>query len=189
MEFKAYRTLAPIQGHDVQVFVTTASGSQILVGTFTSILCRFVNVTETYLELNQRVPLHLDGEINIVWQMERGQLNMNVLQDTFGFFQGSGTSKTFRVDRQHKVPRARRFNIVFTADVSKDDFVDTEQAAMNGMIRTLSDADLRGVDMQKAAQVYHLLNCKVDTFSFGATAGRSVVANQWQGTAEGYYIN
>ena len=31
---------------------------------------------------------------------------------------------------------------------------------------------------------YTLKFCRVDTFSFGVTAGRHVVANAWQGTAQ-----
>lgn len=185
MQMRAVDTMDPLQGQDVQVFVSTASGAQILVGSFTSILVRFVNVTETYIELNQRVPRHLDGEINIVWQLERGMLNMNVLQDTFGFFQVNG--QAYGIDRSQKVPRARRFNISFASTVSPDDFLPGEFAGgQNGMMMAM--AGNAGLGNVPPFKTYHLLGCKVDTFSFGATAGRSVVANQWQGTAEGYQL-
>jgi len=164
-------TLDPIQGFDVEVTVSTFDGKSILAGRFTSILVRMVNVTETYLELNQRVPRHLDGEINIVWQMERGQLNMKVLEDTFGFF-GASSGQQMMISRIDKIKRARRFAIQFRVDVQPGQFVDAETARLSGQI----------FDPERTT--YLLQQCKVDTFSFGATSGRNIVANQWQGTAE-----
>lgn len=165
-------TLDPIQGFDVDVTVKGFNGP-ILVGRFTSILVRVVNVTETYLELNQRVPRHLDGEINIVWQMERGMLNMQALEQTFGFFAGGQQAS---ISRQDKVKRAVRFSISFEVSVKGTDFSDPDMAELNGQIVT------------PGRTTYGLDLCKVDTMSFGATSGRNIVANQWQGTAEGLRI-
>jgi len=162
--------LDPIQGFDVDVSIT-AIGGPILVGRFTSILVRVVNVTETYLELNQRIPRHLDGEVNIVWQCERGMLNTKVLQDTFGFFDSNSIS------RNNKIKRARRFTITFKVGVEKADFVDDQMANQHGQVRSGGPTS------------YMLQFCKVDTMSFGATSGRNIVANQWQGTAEGITIS
>lgn len=162
----------PIQGFDVDVTINPYGGgsSSMLVGRFTSILVRVVNVTETYLELNERMPRHLDGEVNIVWQCERGMLDMNVLSDTFGFFNSNA------IGRGTKIKRARRFTLSFKVNVIESDFVDT--AMSNAM-------------QQKnvATKNYTLNFCKVDTMSFGATSGRNIVANQWQGTAEGILIS
>lgn len=156
----------PIQGFDVDVTMTGQNGP-ILVGRFTSILVRVVNVTETYLELNQRMPRHLDGEINIVWQCERGMLNMKVLQETFGFFGSSGS-----ISREQKIKRATRFTIAFSVSVQNADFSDEIMADKHGQLKN------PGINS------YQLMFCKVDTMSFGATSGRNIVANQWQGTAE-----
>jgi hypothetical protein len=164
----------PIQGFDVDVSIqkydTGGSISQILVGRFTSILVRVVNVTETYLELNQRMPRHLDGEINIVWQCERGMLNTQVLQETFGFF---GTSNSIGRNND-RIQRARRFTIDFSVKVNNSDFVDENMRTYNAQLQT-----------NTPITTYRLHLCKTDTMSFGATSGRNIVANQWQGTAEG----
>lgn len=159
----------PIQGFDVDVTINGQNGP-ILAGRFTSILVRVVNVTETYLELNQRIPRHLDGEVNIVWQCERGMLNMKVLQETFNFFSGGGIS------RENKIKRAARFQLVFSVKVAQADFADDIMADKHGQL------DNPGVT------TYSLEMCKVDTMSFGATSGRNIVANQWQGTSEGISI-
>ncbi len=165
--------LDPIQGFDVEVQVVSATGSRILVGRFTSILVRVVNVTETYLELNQRMPRHLDGEINIVWQMERGMLNMKVLEETFGFFSASSNCM---ISRNEKIKRAQRFALTFKTSVSTDDFSDANMARMNSQLYS------------NDRTTYSLMMCKVDTMSFGATSGRNIVANQWQGTAEAMQV-
>lgn len=166
--------LDPIQGFDVDVSFSDAGGKPTLVGRFTSILVRVVNVTETYLELNQRIPRHLDGEVNIVWQCERGMLNTNVLQDTFGFFTGNQISRN-----GSKIKRAQRFQISFKVNITSGDFVNTDMENQHGQI----SAGLSG------PKSYQLQYCKVDTMSFGATSGRNIVANQWQGTAEGIVIS
>jgi hypothetical protein len=176
--------LDPIQGFDVDVTVSTYRGQSVLVGKFTSILVRVVNVTETYLELNQRIPRHLDGEINIVWQMERGMLNTGVLEESFGFFgSGGGLGSQGRISRYgasgaegyQRIPRARRFTIAFSVlSNNASDFSDDSTAAYNDQYVT-----------KPATKQYILQMCKVDTLSFGATSGRNIVANQWQGTAEG----
>ena len=173
MGINYYNTLDPIQGFDVDVTVLSQTGGSILMGRFTSILVRVVNVTETYLELSQRMPRHLDGEVNIVWQMERGMLNMQALEQTFGFFSGGGL---LSISRQEKIKRASRFSITFSVgiDASKD-FADVDMANLNDQAKGIRKS-------------YMLSFCKVDTMSFGATSGRNIVANQWQGTAEGIQI-
>ena len=180
--------LDPIQGFDVEVSMSSAgpgpgeASSQMLVGRFTSILVRVVNVTETYLELNERIPRHLDGEVNIVWQCERGMLNTQVLQDTFGFFSPAGSDLPGgSISRGNKVIRAKRFRITFRVSVKNEDFADTNMASHHGQIS--------GSNAKALPQQYTLEYCKVDTMSFGATSGRNIVANQWQGTAEGITIS
>jgi len=173
----ADNVLDPIQGFDVDVTFSPYQGgnTRVLVGRFTSILVRVVNVTETYLELSQRIPRHLDGEINIVWQCERGMLNMGVLEESFGFF--AGTTASTSIGRNDKVKRAARFTISFSVNVKSDDFANAIMAGQNGQISSNS-----------TRTQYVLQYCKVDTMSFGATSGRNIVANQWQGTAEGIEI-
>jgi hypothetical protein len=179
MPFNANMT-DPIQGFDVDVTVfsynsSSGASQQVLVGRFTSILVRVVNVTETYLELNQRMPRHLDGEINIVWQMERGMLNTGVLEETFGFFSGDQIGR----NEVSRIKRAARFSIDFRVQTGQEDFVDQQMKSWNGQIKYLNEKS------GNAKKTYRLHLCKTDTMSFGATSGRNIVANQWQGTAEG----
>jgi hypothetical protein len=106
--------------------------------------------------------------------MERGQLDMRVLEDTFGFFPPAGQQAV--ISRQDKIKRARRFVITFQVNVSQADFADGDMALLNGQVFNASKT------------TYVLQHCKVDTMSFGATSGRNIVANQWQGTSEGILI-
>lgn len=168
----------PIQGFDVEVTVSDyGTGSAVLVGRFTSILVRVVNVTETYLELNQRMPRHLDGEINIVWQMERGMLNTKVLEDTFGFFSGSAGVGADISRSTNRIKRAKRFTIDFRVKTAPSDFADQGMQQYNDQVNS-----------SLGTSGYRLSLCKTDTMSFGATSGRNIVANQWQGTAEGIQV-
>jgi hypothetical protein len=164
----------PLQGYDADVWVVDqGTGSFNLVGRFTSIQMVIRNATEPYMEYNQRFPRHLDGDIQIGWVMERGQLDARVFEQTFGL-------KT--LGREIRVNRMPRFQITFQ---TKADELDgkgiTAEAGSTGATNPSSETYLT----RKSNGRLVLSMCKVDTFTMGSTAGRQVIANRWEGMAEG----
>lgn len=169
----------PLQGYDVKVMVSSiytptgqGASAQQLVGAFTSLMFKIVNQTETYLPVNSRIPRHLDGEILVVWSLEQGLVSLNVIKNTFG----SNFNNTFKLGRGQLIPRTARFDIVWSPSLADNDKIAKDDATGQ------SEATLRLAD--SASSTYKLKYCRVDTFSFGVTAGRHVVANAWQGTAQ-----
>lgn len=171
----------PIQGYDVQVLSSVAMGNgSMLVGRFTSVMFKVVNQTETYLPLNQRIARQLDGEILFVWAAEQGFIHPQFLATTFGGGMASGfggandtaNDGTGVGGRAAKINRSVRFNLDFSVDLTKD--------RTNGANH---EAQFYNTNFGNTAG-FSLKMCRVDTYSFGVTAGRSVVANSWQGTAE-----
>ena len=170
----------PLQGFDVKVTISslyTPSGAgasaQQLVGAFTSLMFKIVNQTETYLPVNSRIPRHLDGEILVVWSLEQGLVDLNVIRNTFG----SDFNNQFKIGRGALIPRAARFDIVWKANLAEADKTAANDTESEATLRLQGNTDL-------AKSNYKLNYCRVDTFSFGVTAGRHVVANAWQGTAQ-----
>lgn len=163
----------PLQGYDVKVSVSTilGKGNNQLVGAFTSLMFKIVNQTETYLPVNSRIPRHLDGEILVVWSMEQGLVNLNVIKNTFG----NDFEAKFKLGRGTLIPRSARFDIVWTPNLADKD-KDTLGSPAEG------EATLQIAESHK--KTFRLHYCRVDTFSFGVTAGRHIVANAWQGTAQ-----
>ena len=161
----------PIQGFDVQVYsvahsaLTTGQNSQ-LQGVFTSLMFKVVNQTETYLPLNARIPRHLDGEVIFVWAAEQGLVSSNFMLNTFGKQFEDGIAK----GRGNKIPRSARFALVFKVDTAE-----------TGNHPATFDNETFVLGTQK---YFTLEYCRVDTYSFGVTSGRHVIANSWQGTAE-----
>lgn len=165
----------PFQGFDIKVEVPGVSGQ--LVGAFTSAMFKIVNQTETYLTLNSRVPRHLDGEIVTVWAAEQGLVNPKPLTNTFGSaFAGAMSSVTARNTR---IPRSARFELKFSIGVAPAD------AQSGTFIAGTTAGDRTQSALQTTTYTFKVKNCKVDTYSFGVTAGRNIVANSWQGTGEG----
>lgn len=157
----------PLQGYDIKV---QTSNNQ-LVGAFTSLMFKVVNQTETYLPLNSRIPRMLDGEIIVVWSLEQGLVNTDIVSNTFG----PTFAEKFGGPRGTLIPRAQRFNVNFRLN-SGDDWT---VAGGDEKLNTGSTASTYGTDLQ-----VDLMVCRVDTYSFGVTAGRHVVANAWQGTCQ-----
>lgn len=165
----------PIQGFDVDVWVQDQSssgddptaGNLILAGSFTSIVVTIRNATEAYLELNQRIPRYLDGEVQIAWVMEKGLLDINVIKQTFGFS---------NMDRATRFNRSPRFTITFNVN-------DSNELNTTGIGTPYSSI------MDKVSRMpegrFILSHAKVDSWHFAATSGKQVVATQWQGVAEG----
>lgn len=159
----------PVQGFDVGVWVSDASnpGNKVLMGQFTSVVVTVRNATEAYIEFGQRYPRYLDGEFQIAFVLEKGLLDMNVFQQTFGFK---------RVSRQKRFGRSPRFDITFAVNPVDADVL--EQTIASAIDTPPFDRDATGR--------FILEQCKVDSWHFAATSGRQVVATQWQGVAEGF---
>jgi hypothetical protein len=169
--------LDPLQGFDVKVQVISqgtgnTDGTTRLVGAFTSLMFKMVSQTETYLPLNQRIPRMLDGEIIFVWSLEQGLVDLNIIQNTFG----AGVATALKSNRTSLIPRQVRFRIVFESNLANADSTHIATAGNDTQFN------------QKASNVtgvqYALNWCRVDTCTFGVAAGRHVVANTWQGTAQ-----
>lgn len=75
----------PIQGFDAEVWVQdVCTGLLAWFGKFQSITFSIRDATETYLELGQRIPIHLNGEIQIAWVLEQGMVDLNFVHRGFG---------------------------------------------------------------------------------------------------------
>lgn len=185
--------LDPLQGFDADIWILDqATGKNILVGRFTSFQLTVRNSTEPYLEFNQRIPRYLDGELQIGWVCERGLLDVRVIEQTFGF---ESLSRELRLNRQP------RFNItvqISAQELDSDSFgVNTEVSKItNGTIQNgelivgsesqyLKASPRNNYARRKAAGELNLSYCKLDSFTMGMMAGRSVIANRWEGLAEG----
>jgi hypothetical protein len=172
----------PLQGYDIKVDVITGAGAsgqnaRRLVGAFTSLMFKVVNQTETYLPLNSRIPRMLDGEMIVVWSLEQGLIDLAVLRNTFG----KEVSEAFQVGRGALIPRQARFSISFRIN-SPDS---TEMVSSTASDVTFNAGGLNGgSNADTTKSLYRLDFCRVDTMNFGVTAGRHVVANTWQGTAQ-----
>lgn len=183
--------LDPLQGFDADVWILDqATGNNILVGRFTSFQLTVRNSTEPYLELNQRIPRYLDGEIQIGWVCERGLLDARILEQTFGF---SSLSRELRLNRQP------RFNITLQLNAKELDsnsggnqVEELKQGVLgNGELIIGTEDQYKGGDprnnyaKRKSTGELQLQYCKLDSFTMGVMAGRSVIANRWEGLAEG----
>lgn len=188
MAINKFHTNDPIQGFDVSVFTSPAGvskdtgaaagttfGTGLLVGSFTSLMFKIVSQTETYLVLNERLPRMLDGEVIVVWSLEQGMINPQVITNTFG----SSFATQFAQGRGKLIPRSKRFDIHFQVSMAVDDAT-AAQGQEGGTEETFRTNGANPVKDQQ----YILKYCRVDTMSFGVAAGRHIVANSWQGTAQ-----
>ncbi len=160
----------PVQGFDVGVWVfdTGRGNARVFMGQFTSIVVTVRNATEAYIEFGQRYPRYLDGEIQIAYVMEKGFLDINVFQETFGYK---------RLSRNKRFGRSPRFDVVFGVNPVDADILE-------GQISTALDASSPWT--RDVTGRFILETCKMDSWHIASTAGRQVVANQWQGVAEGF---
>lgn len=185
--------LDPLQGFDADIWILDqATGKDILVGRFTSFQLTVRNSTEPYLEFNQRIPRYLDGELQIGWVCERGLLDVRVIEQTFGF---NALSRELRLNRQP------RFNITVQLAAKELDsnsfgqdtsgYTITDGTIQNGELIVGQSTDYskatsrNNYARRKAVGELNLQYCKLDSFTMGMMAGRSVIANRWEGLAEG----
>jgi hypothetical protein len=167
--------LDPMQGFDADVWVLDqATGSYIMVGRFVSIQVSIRNSTEPYMEFNQRIPRYLDGEFQIGWVLERGMIDYRILQQTFGYS---------TISRIARVNRGVRFQISFS--LNAPELNDNMPINMPTTTGTFGTGVTTASNRRKTVGKLRLTFCKVDSLTIGATSGRSVIANRWEGMAEG----
>lgn len=176
--------LDPLQGFDADIFVLDqGTGEYVLVGRFVSLQITVRNATEPYLELNQRQPRYLDGEFQIGWVLERGMLDARVLEQTMGYrgiTRGARISRSPRFQITFRVDAPELAKIANSAEAKSGGTPDSDSTKISGASNRSS-----GFKTRRAAGELVLSFCKVDSMTIGATAGRSVIANRWEGMAEG----
>lgn len=155
------------------------------------------DATETYLELGQRIPIYLNGEIQIAWVLEQGLVDMAFVARTFGVSE---------IRRDQLVGRGPRFHIAFDANAAgrvnqTADSIDSLSRSRLGdnNARDTFDSSTAGFesffeggatggnvkDKPTGAGRYELMRCKVDSVSLGIMPGRRVAAVRWEGVSEG----
>lgn len=164
--------LDPLSGFDVDVYVQDqVSGKQMLAGSFTSFQFTVRNSTEPYMEFNQRIPRLLDGEYQFGWVLERGCIDTRFIQQTFGIDSMS---------REMRLNRSPRFQI--TVELNAPELHENSGPDVGD---SYNYEDTASGDKRHAKGRYRLIYAKTDALTFGAMAGRSVVANRWEGLCEG----
>lgn len=175
--------LDPIQGYDVDVWaIDQGTGAYNLIGRFNTIQIVITNVVEDYLEFNQRISRVMDGELKIGWMMERGQLDGRVLEQTFG---------SAELSRQLRLNRLPRLSITFSVNSPELDegrVVVGSEPITGGSGTAISHVNESTFGLRKASTEMAMSFCVVESFSMGASAGKTVVANRWQGRAEGIKV-
>jgi hypothetical protein len=160
---------APLQGYDVGVWVTDVgynnrASRAALLGQFTNIVITVRNISDPYMAVGYRQPLYLDGEVQIAFTLEKGLLDIDVFTETFGFD---------RFERDRRFNRTPRFDITFSMDPVDWNALGEASKEFNEVI------------MRKPVGRFVLSSCKIESFHLGASAGKSVIATQWQGIAHG----
>lgn len=168
----------PLSGFDFEVFVQdTFSGQRSFFGKFQSLTLSVRNATETYLELGQRIPKYLDGEIQIAWVLEQGLVDMQFISRTFG---------AKEITRCQFLTRGPRFHITFDANAAEltgaaEDIRYNSERNFSSGIGTSNEIS----GSRKERGRYEIQRCKVDSVSLGIMPGRRVAAVRWEGVAEG----
>jgi hypothetical protein len=187
--------LDPMAGFDVEVWCTDLATGRILdIGQFQSATFTIRNATETYLTLGQRIPTYHDGEIQIAWVLERGKINVDNLDAWMG---------TNDLNRDRFVGRGPRFQITidYNAVELQGQGIDRSTYVVNSGARSPSRGFfdpktattngsnyLQDPNAVNARGRIHLVKCKLDSMSEGIMPGRRIIANRWEGVAEGYYV-
>lgn len=191
--------LDPLQGYDANVWTQSMcdAGKPRLIGRYTSAVLTVRNATEAYMELDQRVPRYLDGEIQIAYVLERGLIDTAALAEAMGYS---------RISRAGRINRSPRISITFSLDAGGEKFTALDAGAWGsgrggngafynyprgGGLDEACDQPVLGTgegegDLRSVIGRIKLLNCKIDSFNLAMTGGRGVVPMQIQGVAEGY---
>jgi hypothetical protein len=194
----------PIQGFDFECWAQdTHTGQVAFFGRFQSLTVSIRDATETYLELGQRIPIYLNGEIQIAWVLEQGLVDMAFIVKTFGIE---------NIRRDQVIARGPRFHIGFDANAA-DRVSDANQnvspirtnlQSNNGLRAFGADSRQNGLfnseryktvsgkltdnakyDEAQSQGRYEMMRCKVDSVSLGVMPGRRVAAVRWEGVSEG----
>jgi len=184
----------PMQGFDFECWAQdTFSGNVAFFGRFQSLTVSIRDATETYLELGQRIPIYLNGEIQIAWVLEQGLVDMKFVVRTFGIE---------NIRRDQVVARGPRFHIAFDANAA-DKVSQTVDASLtdlsqgntglnsftNTTFRQGASNPLFTTNLPQGGPTnegrYEMMRCKVDSVSLGVMPGRRVAAVRWEGVAEG----
>lgn len=180
--------LDPLQGFDFECWCQdVASGKIAWFGKFQSLTLSVRDATETYLELGQRIPIYLNGEIQVAWVLEQGLVDMSFIRRTFG---------ADELSRQKFITRGPRFQITFDANAAELNNVPSRAIndTSNSTLRqgpneySVFKSDLfaeNGVTQNRGLGRYELIRCKVDSVSLGIMPGRRVAAVRWEGVSEG----
>lgn len=178
--------LDPLSGFDMDVYVQDqATGKQLIVGRFTSFQFTMRNATEPYMEFNQRIARLLDGDLQFGWVLERGMVDVRFLEATFGY---NSMSRELRINRSPRFQITVEFNApeLHAASTSSGASL---QESLDLRTNNIGSVDGRNYAARAAKGRYRLVYAKTDTFTLGAMAGRSVIANRWEGLCEGVYYS
>lgn len=164
--------LDPLQGFHTTVYVNDqATGKPVLAGGFTSFQKTMRNATEPYMTFGRKTPRLLDGEFQYGWVLERGMLDIRIMQEVFGF---SHMGAEFKAD---PTPR-----FIITVEFNAPEL--HTRGAFYGS-QAVSNTSNMLVDGQRSAKgKYQLLFAKVDSVTTGAMSGRNVVATRLEGLCE-----
>jgi hypothetical protein len=201
--------LDPIAGFDIAAWMQdSVTGQLALFGDFQSITLTIRNSTETYLPLGTRFPVYLDGEVQIAFVVEQGLVDLNFLQRTFGVQQMTREQLVTRSPRFQLTFDANANELAETyRGISDGGGKSNEQIIyrtggtvfnqlVGGDNQSFVKNQLKGLNggsvaygQQKAVPIvqgrYELQRCKIDSLSIGIMPGRRVVAQRWEGVAEG----
>lgn len=164
-------TLDPIQGFHLNVYMNDMNtGSPVMVGGFTSFQKTMRNATEAYMPFGRKTPRLLDGEFQYGWVLERGLLDIRILEDCFGFE---------RVGAEFKADPTPRF--VITVEINAPEL---HTSGVFGRTSGATSTPVSNTDTRQAMGKYQLLFAKIDSVTLGAMAGRNVVAVRLEGLCE-----
>lgn len=179
-------TLDPLAGFDVEVWCTDLATGRILdVGQFQSCTYTIRNATETYLPLGTRSPRYYDGEIQIAWVLERGKLSTDYLEAWFG---------TSDISAERYLSRGPRFQITIDfnavellSNVNGNTYVvNSETKPSANFFKPPTNQGYLIPERSSKGQL-HLTRCKLDSMSTGIMPGRRIIADRWEGVAEGIW--
>lgn len=181
----------------------THTGKVAFFGRFQSLTVSIRDATETYLELGQRIPIYLNGEIQIAWVLEQGLVDMAFIVKTFGIE---------NIRRDQTIARGPRFHIGFDANAADKVSTETQEITptkaelrentgvrafgADYTVNRLFNSDQYKITKSKLYQQdkynkpqssgrYEMMRCKVDSVSLGVMPGRRVAAVRWEGVSEG----
>lgn len=202
--------LDPIQGYDIAAWMQdTATGEIALFGDFQSITLTIRDSTETYLPLGTRFPVYLNGEVQIAFVVEQGLVDMNFMQRTFGVQNMTREQLVTRGPRFQLTFDANAYELAESYigqanNAGKPDAnlvyrggATSFNQIVGGSNASFAQNKLRGPQNNQgnnssynkalplAQGRYELQRCKIDSLSVGIMPGRRVIAQRWEGVAEG----